>query len=201
MSIHEPHARTMPSVPPGSVPFRPELPDELSALQLRLDERQRHGGAVDGTVEERHHVRHAANVVLVAMCEHEGLDVGAASFDVGQIGDDQVDAKLIRIGEHDTCVNEDGGILPGERHHVHPELAKASQRDDLQRRRRHVRYRGLVHSKPSEALSTNYVSGPWQVTFDTLRPARRSASDSGSWDHPQLWKDQRLRAKAIAQLG
>ena len=36
-------------------------------LELRLDQRQRHGGAVDRAVEQRHHVRDGADVILVAV--------------------------------------------------------------------------------------------------------------------------------------
>ena len=44
-------------------------------LELRLDQRQRHRRAVDRAVEERHHVRHGADVVLVAVRQHERLDL------------------------------------------------------------------------------------------------------------------------------
>ena len=36
-------------------------------LELGLDQRQRHGRAVDRSVEQRQHVRHGADVVLVAV--------------------------------------------------------------------------------------------------------------------------------------
>jgi hypothetical protein len=44
MSIHQPDTRIAALARPGSVPFRAELPDELSALQLRLDELTREVG-------------------------------------------------------------------------------------------------------------------------------------------------------------
>ncbi len=53
-------------------------------LELRLDERQRHGRAVDRAVEQRHHVRHGADVILVAVRQHERLDLVAARLDVGR---------------------------------------------------------------------------------------------------------------------
>ena len=51
---------------------------DLVLFELRLDERQRHGGAVDRTVEERHHVWHGADVILMAVGEDERLDVAAS---------------------------------------------------------------------------------------------------------------------------
>ena len=44
-------------------------------VELGLDERQRHRRAVDRAVEERHHVRHGADVVLVPVRQDQRLDV------------------------------------------------------------------------------------------------------------------------------
>ena len=43
-------------------------------LELRLDHRQRQRRAVDRSVDQRQHVRHAADVVLVAVRQHERGD-------------------------------------------------------------------------------------------------------------------------------
>ena len=43
-------------------------------LELRLDERQRQRRAVDRAVDERQHVRHGADVILVAVRQHERGD-------------------------------------------------------------------------------------------------------------------------------
>ena len=118
-------------------------------LELRLDQRQRQRRAVHRAVEERQHVRHGADVILVAVRQDQRLDLAAPRLEVGQVGDDQVDAEQIGVGEHDAGVDEDGRVLPRDGHHVHAELAEAAKRHDLERRRRHVRYGGLIHSEPS----------------------------------------------------
>ena len=108
------------------------------------------------------------------------------------VGDDQVHAELIRLGEHDTGVDEDCGVLPRHGHHVHAELAEASKRYDLERRRRHVRYGGLIHSETSESecVDCAYATG-------TLAGPRSRIRRLGA---PQNGQAQRLPAKIIAQL-
>ena len=127
-------------------------------FELRLDERQRHRRPVDRAVEVRQHVRHRADVILVAVGEDERLDLASSRLEVREVGDDQVDAELIGIRKHDARVNEDRGVLPGHRHHVHAELAEPAQRDDLERGRRHDREIRLIHSDPRERRHLSTVS-------------------------------------------
>ncbi len=113
-------------------------------------------------------------------------------LDVGQVGDDQVDAELVGIREHDARVDEDGGVLPRHGHHVHAELAEASERDDLERRRRHVRYGGLIHCGDQRERLRLCVRErePWQAL----------GHESGGWERLKTRKAQRLRGETIAQL-
>ena len=122
---------------------------ELVLFELRFEERERHGRAVHRAIEEGHQVRHGADVIFVAVREDEGLDLGAAGLDEGHVRNDQIDAELVGIGEHHAGVDEDRRVLPRHRHHVHAELAEASQWDDLERARRHRQYGGLIHSDSS----------------------------------------------------
>ena len=108
-------------------------------FELWFDERQRHRRSIDRAVEVWQHVRYRTDVIFVAVGEDERLDLVPPRLEVGEIGNDQVDAELIGIREHDSGVNEDRGVLPGHRHHVHPELAEPAQRDDLERVWRHGR--------------------------------------------------------------
>ncbi len=135
---------------------------DLVLIELRLEQGERERRSVDRAVEERHHVRHAADVVLVTVGQHECLDLVAAGFQVGAVGDDQIDAELVGIREHDTGIHDDRGVLPGQRHHVHAELAEAAERDDFECRGRRrcvarayigargrVGYRRRIHQDPS----------------------------------------------------
>ena len=155
---------------------------DLVLVELRLDERERHRGAVDRAVEERQHVRHRADVILVAVRQHERLDLVAPRLDVGHVGNDQIDAELIGIREHDAGVDEDRGVLPRHRHHVHAELADAAQWDDLERRRSHVRHGGLIHSEPS-VTAANLTVRPVSRSRERCPLAGRAVSrSSGRWE-------------------
>jgi hypothetical protein len=100
-------------------------------LQLRLHECERQRRRVDRTVDERHDVRHAADVILVPVRQDEG---GGAPFllQVREIGDHPIDAEQLGIRKHDAGVDHDCRVAPGEREHVHAELAEASERNDFE---------------------------------------------------------------------
>jgi hypothetical protein len=119
-------------------------------FELRLDQRQGHRRAVHRAVEPLEHMGHGADVILVPVGEDERLHLLAARFDERQIRNDQIHAELVRIRKHHAGVDQNRGVLPGHGHHVHAELAQASQRDDLERGRRHYGYDGLIHQIPAQ---------------------------------------------------
>ena len=102
-------------------------------LELRFDKRQRQRCAEHRAVEVGQHVRHRADMILVAMGQHERRQL--VLLQLPQIRDDEIDAKQFRFGKHDAGVNQDGGVAAGDNHHVHPEFAKPAQRDQFQGRR------------------------------------------------------------------
>jgi hypothetical protein len=71
-------------------------------------------------------------MVLVAVREHERAD--PVLLQLPQVGDDEVHPQQLGLREHDAGIDEDGGVAAGDHHHVHAELAEATQRDDLERR-------------------------------------------------------------------
>ena len=76
-------------------------------------------------------VRDSADVVFVAVRQHERR--GAPFLlQVGHVRNDAIDAQLIGVREHDTRVDDHGGIAPREREHVHTELAKSAERNDFE---------------------------------------------------------------------
>jgi hypothetical protein len=159
---------------------------DLVLLELRFDEGQRHLRPVDRPVEQRHHMRHGADVILVRVGEHERLDLVAPSLDERQIGNDQIHSELIGIGKHDTGVDEDRCVLPRHRHHVHAELPEASEWDDLECRRRHIRYNRLIHQNPAPATSMLcplYVRNPGGSVVNSVLMSLDATSDSsGGWE-------------------
>src|SRR4029453_17332941 len=102
----------------------------------------------------RDYVRPAADVILVSMREHEGFHLAPFLFQPRQIRNDQIDTELVGVGKHDTSVDDDRGVAPRDRHHVHAELSEAAERDDLERARRDGRS-GLNHSEPSKRTAVS----------------------------------------------
>ena len=52
-------------------------------------------------------VRHRADVVLVRVREDERLDVVEPVLQVAEVGQDQVDARLVGLGEQDSAVDDE----------------------------------------------------------------------------------------------
>jgi len=145
--------------------------------ELGLDQRKRQRRAVDRTVDERHHVRHAADVILVAVRQHEG---GDAPFllQVGEVRDDPVHAEQLGVRKHHPRIHHHRRLAPGEREHVHPELAESAERYDIE----HV-LRGLWVRPSADTLRAESIrsmgaavaarSGCW------VRLVKRAGCQSG----------------------
>ncbi len=139
-------------------------PVDAVLLELRLDQRQRQRRAVDRAVDERQHVRHAADVILVAVRQHER---GDAPFllQVGQIRNDAVDAEQLGVREHHARVDDDRRLAPGEREHVHAELAEPAERHDFEHRET-----AGTHQRPGHS---------WRSQIRSMGAA--AAARSGCW--------------------
>jgi hypothetical protein len=100
-------------------------------LELRLDQRKRQRRAVDRAIDVRQDVRHGADVILVAVRQHQCRGAPLL-LQVREIRDDQVHAQQLGIGEHHARIDDDRRPAPGEREHVHPELAESAERNDFE---------------------------------------------------------------------
>lgn len=72
-------------------------------------------------------IRHAPDVVLVAVSEHDGHDVVEAIPDRGEIGQDHINAGLVLLREQHTAVHDQqlAGML--EDGHVPADFAQTTQ--------------------------------------------------------------------------
>ena len=104
---------------------------EAVLAQLRLDQREGERRSVNGTAHQRRHVRHAADVILVAVRQHQRAHA-AFLLQIRQVGDDAVHAQQLGIREHDSGIHHHGRLTPGERQHVHSKLAEAAKRHDFE---------------------------------------------------------------------
>ena len=107
---------------------------ELVLLDLVAEEPARQRRGVDRHARELgEHVRQAADVVLVGVGDEEGLDLLAVLLEVGDVGDDEVDAEHLLVGEHEAAVDDDDLVAVLEDVHVLADLAHPAERDDAER--------------------------------------------------------------------
>ena len=77
-------------------------------------------------------VGHGADVVLVAVGQHQRVDVVEAVPDRVEVGQDQVDARVVLLGEEHPAVDDQQASVVLEDGHVAADLAEAAERDHPQ---------------------------------------------------------------------
>ena len=117
-------------------------------------------------------VRRGADVVLVAVGQHQGLDLVEAVPDRVEVGEDQVDAGVVVLGEQDAAVDDQQPVVVLEDGHVATDLAEAAERDDPQRPLGQRGRRGQ--------LGMGVAQGSPQIRSDAASPARSAATSSSS---------------------
>ena len=100
-------------------------------VELRLHETEREPRRPHlGHVELPQQVGQAADVILVAVGEHDGADLAGALAQVAEVGQDEVDAEVLVTGECQAGVDDDPLVAELEHGHVLPHLADAAEGDD-----------------------------------------------------------------------
>jgi hypothetical protein len=99
--------------------------------QLGLNECQRQPGAEDRDVRAlTEQVGHCADVVLMPMGEDQPYDVIEAVPDVVEVGEDQVDPRLVVLWEEHAAVDDQELAVELEDGHVATDLTKTAERDN-----------------------------------------------------------------------
>ena len=103
--------------------------------ELALDDAERELARVDGDLagEVLQEKRERSGVVLVPVRDDDAAELLLVLQDVGVVGQDEVDAGLALVGEHETGVDENHVVAVLEGGHVLADAVQASQRDDLER--------------------------------------------------------------------
>jgi len=102
--------------------------------QLALDQAARELGSEhrDRSAEVLQEERQGACVVLVAVGDHDAAQLVLALDDVGVVGQDEVDARELGVGEHDAGVHDDHIVAVLEDRHVLADSVEPAERDDPQ---------------------------------------------------------------------
>ncbi len=100
-------------------------------VELRADHLHGQRAAVDGrhgvVPDLAQQVGQCADVVLVAVGEHDRLDVLGPLAQVGEVRQHQVDSELVRRREHQAGVDDDDPPLVLDDGHVLADLAQPAE--------------------------------------------------------------------------
>ena len=104
---------------------------ELVLRELALDEAQGELGAIDadGHVEVLEEEGQRARVVLVAVGDDDAAELGCVLEQVGVVRQDEVDAHVLVVWEHQAGVDEHDVVAALEGGHVLADGVEAAQRD------------------------------------------------------------------------
>ncbi len=125
--------------------------------QLGTVDRQRLVAEMTDAVVVAQQELDAADVVLVPVGRHERDDRVGVVAQVGEVGEHEVDAVHVGIGEHQTAVDQhDRPVVTGpllDRHAVPADLAETAEEDDAN---------GISHGQPPDWRSTSRARGSTQ---------------------------------------
>ena len=112
---------------------RQRIRGEAVLLELGLDEGEGQLRADDRDVGlALQQERHRADVVLVAVGEDDGLDLVEPAVEVLEVGQDQVDPRVVVLREEHAAVDDQQAALGLEDGHVAANLPETSEGDDAQ---------------------------------------------------------------------
>ena len=97
-------------------------------VEFVFDIGQRELGTPDRHVQLGEHPGQGADVVFVAVGEHDAADLRPVFGQIGNVGNDDVHAKKFRFGEHQAGVDDDDVVAPADGHAVHAKFAEAAER-------------------------------------------------------------------------
>ena len=78
-------------------------------------------------------VRHGADVVLVAVGQHQRLDVVQPVGDDVEARQDEIDARVVVLGEQHPAVDDQQLAVVLQHRHVATDVAETAERDDAER--------------------------------------------------------------------
>ena len=100
-------------------------------IALGFNESQREFGTDQRNIRAKlQQVRHAANMILVAVSEHQSLDLVESILDVMEVRQDQINTRLLLFREKHTAVDEQQVAVVFDHIHVAADFAKATKGHD-----------------------------------------------------------------------
>ncbi len=121
-------------VPPGEHFAQVGLVQQAVLFQALAHQRQRELRAVDRHVQIAQNIRQRADVIFVPVRQHDGAHHVAVLLQVGDVGNDDVNAEQFGFREHHPGIDHHNVVSGAQSQHVHAELAKSAERNCPQRR-------------------------------------------------------------------
>ena len=145
--------------------------------ELRLDEGDRQAASDQQDVGTKlEQVRHRPDVVLMSVCEDDGLDVFDPVAQIVDVGQDEIDARLPLFGKKDAAVDDDDFASVFEDVAIAADLAKPSQGDDANGVGRQIRWGSkIAHTYIVARMAGATIDDPrWRAlqSGPTKRPNR-----------------------------
>ena len=95
--------------------------------ELAFQQSEGEPGAVRGPVDQIPDVGNGADMVLVAVGQHQRRQPPELSREGAHVGNDEVHAEVLGTGEHHPGVDQQAVRPAADGHHVHAELADAAE--------------------------------------------------------------------------
>ena len=95
-------------------------------VEFVFDIGERELGAVNGDIQFGQDPRQCSDVIFVAVSEDDAADALAVLFEIGDVGDHDVDAEQFGFGEHESGIDDEDVVSPAHGHAVHTELAESA---------------------------------------------------------------------------
>ena len=102
-------------------------------FETLFDQGESEAGSVYRDVEIAEDVGKRADVIFVAVRENNAADMLAILFEVGDVGDDEVDAKEFGVGKHHAGVDDEDIVAKTQDQHVHTKFAETTERNNGKR--------------------------------------------------------------------
>ena len=100
-------------------------------LALGFDESQRELGTDQRNIRAKlQQIRHATDMILVAVGEHQSLDLVETILDVMEVRQDQINARLLFFREKHTAIDEQQMTIVFDHVHVAADFTKAAKGHD-----------------------------------------------------------------------
>ena len=109
-----------------------DLAGQPLLLELAGDQPGGERSGVERHAEIVGEIGDGADMVLMAVGEHDAEQIGAMLLDEGEIGEDQLDPRIGRIGEGHAEIDHHPFALAAVEIDVHADLARAAEREEEQ---------------------------------------------------------------------